>query len=112
VFFKLLKIIFQFLANISNEIVEFGPAYEKEFLLQVFDLQMQIEDLGQSEGEGLEKICFAPMTQVDEKTKLYQCTIQSILGYFKNSIEVFNTSENYLKTIDTCTQNAYGLQCL
>lgn len=52
------------------------------------------------------------MTQVNEETKLFQCTIQSVLGYFGNDVETFKKSENYLKTIDTCTQNAYSLQCL
>lgn len=92
--------------------MEFGPAFERDFLLEVFKLQKEIENLGQSENEGLEKICFAPVTQVGEETKLFQCTIQTVLGYFENDLEKFKEAEDYLKTIDTCTQNAYSLQCL
>ncbi|XP_055608436.1 NPC intracellular cholesterol transporter 1 homolog 1b [Uranotaenia lowii] len=99
--------------------VTFGPAFDKEFLLEVFALQDQIEQLGQEDGTGLEKICYSPMTAPGQKTELSQCTIQSVFGYFKNSLIKFNTTfsdaegfeVNYLNTINDCTRNAYLPDC-
>ena len=86
--------------------------YNHEFLIEVFKLQQQIEQLGQEEGEGLEKICFAPITYAGEMPTLTQCTVQSIFGYYGNSFAVFNRTStdvngftvNYLDTIIKCTQ--------
>lgn len=89
--------------------MKFGPAFNKEFLLEIFRLQQSIEQIGQSESKGLENICFAPMTYANEKTKLEQCTVQSVFGYFQNSIENFlNTYDddgyeiNYLNKMEKC----------
>nr|XP_040228141.2 NPC intracellular cholesterol transporter 1 homolog 1b [Anopheles coluzzii] len=97
----------------------FGPAYDREFLLEVFKLQTTIEQLGQAEGRGLEQICFAPMTQVGAQTVLSECTVQSVFGYFKNSLAEFNRTGtdlngfvvNYLDKINGCTRNAYLPSC-
>lgn len=91
----------------------FGPAFNYEFLLEVFRLQQTIEQIGQMDGDGkgLEHICFAPVTYADEKPALDQCTVQSIFGYFGNSFDEFNrTSDdfqtglvrNYLNRLDEC----------
>ncbi|XP_050099286.1 NPC intracellular cholesterol transporter 1 homolog 1b [Anopheles aquasalis] len=97
----------------------FGPAYDREFLLEVFRLQETIEQLGQEEGEGLERICYAPMTPVGAVTPLRDCTVQSVYGYFKNSLAAFNSvgtdaegfTVNYLDKINGCTRNAYLPSC-
>ncbi|XP_055525163.1 NPC intracellular cholesterol transporter 1 homolog 1b [Wyeomyia smithii] len=97
----------------------FGPAFEKQFLLEVFALQEQIEQIGQEEGAGLEHICYAPMTASGEQTVLSECTIQSVFGYFQNSYEKFEDvyedfeglEVNYLNTINDCTRNAYLPAC-
>ncbi|XP_035780137.1 NPC intracellular cholesterol transporter 1 homolog 1b-like [Anopheles albimanus] len=97
----------------------FGPAYDREFLLEVFRLQETIEQLGQEEGEGLERICYAPMTPIGEETPLRDCTVQSVYGYFKNSLAAFNRvstdregfNVTYLDTINSCTRNAYLPSC-
>uniref|UniRef100_A0A182W4Q6 SSD domain-containing protein n=1 Tax=Anopheles minimus TaxID=112268 RepID=A0A182W4Q6_9DIPT len=97
----------------------FGPAYNREFLLEVFQLQNRIEQLGQEEGRGLEKICYAPMTAVGEQTVLSECTVQSVFGYFKNNLAEFNRTGtdlngyvvNYLDKINGCTRNAYLPSC-
>lgn len=82
-------------------------------------MQQDIEQLGQEDDEGLENFCFAPMVQFDEKTKLIQCTVQSIFGYFDNSLASFNRSSvingftrNYLDTLNECFSSPVGLQCL
>lgn len=100
--------------------MNFGPAFNKDFLFEVFQLQQDLEQLGQSEGKGLDKLCFAPMVQVGETTKLTQCTVQSIFGYFKNDIRRFNSSTtlsdgfvyNYLDVLANCLVNAFSLGCL
>lgn len=106
--------------NTSAGILTFGPAYEKDFLYDVFRLQQDLENLGQEEGEGMEKLCFAPVVQVGETTKLWQCTVQSIFGYFKNDIARLNatatTDEGYIRTyldvLNNCLVNSYSLGCL
>lgn len=78
--------------------------------MEVLRLQKSIEQLGQSTGNGLEHICFAPVIPTGTIAQLHQCTIQSVFGYFGNSIENFNFSstntngyiENYLNTLDKC----------
>uniref|UniRef100_A0A182JGB1 Uncharacterized protein n=1 Tax=Anopheles atroparvus TaxID=41427 RepID=A0A182JGB1_ANOAO len=99
--------------------ITFGPAYDREFLLEVFQLQQTIEQLGQDEGRGLERICYAPMTAVGAETVLSECTVQSVFGYFKNSLASFNNSGtdqqgyvvNYLNKLNECTRNAYLPAC-
>ena len=104
----------------SSKIVDFGPAFNKEFLFEVFQLQQELEQLGQEDDKGLEKLCFAPMVQVGETTKLWQCTVQSIFGYFNNDINLFNSTStnnegyvfNYLNTLENCFLNPLSLSCL
>ncbi|XP_062539405.1 NPC intracellular cholesterol transporter 1 homolog 1b [Armigeres subalbatus] len=99
--------------------ITFGPAFDKDFLLAVFELQDQIEQIGQEEGAGLEKICYAPMTAAGQETTLSECTIQSVFGYFQNSYSSFHSNYtnvqgyevNYLNTINDCTRNAYIPTC-
>lgn len=60
------------------------------------------------------------MVQVGETTKLSQCTVQSVFGYFGNDLRTFNSSAvlndnfttNYLNTLANCFLNPYGLSCL
>lgn len=69
-----------------------------------------IERIGQNESYALEHICFAPMTYAGQKASIGQCTVQSIYGYFSNSMEKFNWTEpdaegnekNYLNTLNKC----------
>ncbi|KAL1397465.1 hypothetical protein pipiens_009742 [Culex pipiens pipiens] len=77
-----------------------------------FALQEHIEQIGQAEGAGLEKICYAPMTAAGKETELGECTVQSVFGYFQNDYDKFNASYenwdgfeiNYLNTINDCTR--------
>lgn len=88
--------------------LKFGPAFDRQFLEEVFTLQQKIEDIGQSEGKGLEKICFAPMAD-SQKSGVSNCVVQSLFGYFSNSLEKFRAviedegyEVNYLNTLDKC----------
>lgn len=92
--------------------MEFGPAFNKEFLLEVFHLQEELAQLGQDEDLGLEKICFAPVIYPGEIPTLDQCTVQSVFGYFNHDFDKFNETRidfngferNYLNIIISCTQ--------
>lgn len=76
---------------------------------EVLRLQQSIEQIGQNESKGLEKICFAPMTLAGEKPKLEKCVVQSVLGYFGNSLERLRATSvdgeyelNYLNDLNGC----------
>lgn len=112
------------LSEISHEMpqgtVTFGPVFDKDFLLEVRDLQMAIEDLGREDGIPLESICFAPLqNDFTGPLTVDKCTIQTIWGYFQNSLEKFNKEgeknglkTNYLNVIYDCLQNSYDPSCL
>ncbi|XP_071860476.1 NPC intracellular cholesterol transporter 1 homolog 1b [Bombus fervidus] len=106
--------------NTINGDLEFGPVFNKEFLLAVYDLQKQILQLGQEDGEGLEHICYAPVqSEFFGPVTLNLCTVQSVWGYFQNNLTLFHkntTSDsyevNYLDQLYKCVQNAYNPDCL
>ncbi|XP_046672378.1 NPC intracellular cholesterol transporter 1 isoform X2 [Homalodisca vitripennis] len=106
--------------NTSNGLIEFGPVFNKEFLLEVLKLQEKIETLGQEDGEGLENICHAPLTSpFTGPTRVSQCVVESIWGYYKNDREEFNSERdeidfkvNYLDHFIQCSQNSYREECL
>ena len=133
--------MFQFVHNTSNGPITFGPAFNMDFLLHVYDLQEQIEQvmswtlktenyvfslmlklnkfvlllfqLGEDEGNGLEKICFAALhSPYTGPTQRSQCVVQSLWGYFQDDVDLFNDTStdsegftvNYLDHIMKCLQ--------
>lgn len=68
--------------------------------------------IGQETGEGLEKICYAPVqSKFTGPVTLDLCTVQSVWGYFQNNVKAFNRTEvndeyekNYLDVLYKCTQ--------
>ncbi|KAK0079318.1 hypothetical protein PV325_001397, partial [Microctonus aethiopoides] len=97
----------------DNGTIEYGPVFEKDFLLAVYDLQQQILQIGQDIDEGLEKICYAPVqNDFIGPVTLELCTIQSIWGYFQNNVTVFENNLDYLDHIYKCMQNPYNPNCL
>lgn len=73
--------------------------YNKKFDLKIFKL-------GQEDGEGLEKICYAPVkNDFSGPTTLSHCTVQSVWGYFKNSKKEFEDSD-YLQKLYDCLEYA------
>lgn len=76
----------------------------KEFLTEVFKLQLAIEQIGMEEGKGLDKICFAPVVYPGQETTVKECTVMSVLGYFQNDLEAFINNDRYLETIIRCSQ--------
>ncbi|XP_050474813.1 NPC intracellular cholesterol transporter 1 homolog 1b-like isoform X2 [Bombus huntii] len=106
--------------NTTNGNLEFGPVFNKEFLLSVYDLQKKILQLGQNDGEGLEHICYAPVqSEFFGPVTLDLCTVQSVWGYFQNNLTSFNKTDtsdtyevNYLDELYKCVQNPYNPECL
>lgn len=85
-----------------------------KFIVPQIDLNNLIQ-LGESENEGLEHICFAPLSTANMPAKRSQCLIQNIWGIWQDDFDNFNsTSEdedhgvtytvNYLDYILRCTQ--------
>ena len=106
--------------NTSSGVLEFGPIFNKTFLLAVRELQNQVLQLGQNEGEGLERICYAPVrNDFTGPTTVELCTVQSVWGYFQNDLDKFNQTDvsgtfeiNYLDHLYKCAQNAYNPECM
>uniref|UniRef100_A0A1B6E9U7 SSD domain-containing protein n=1 Tax=Clastoptera arizonana TaxID=38151 RepID=A0A1B6E9U7_9HEMI len=105
----------------SAGLLEFGPVFNKSFLLAILDLQTQIESLGKDENKTLRHICVAPLSSPfrgDVKDK--DCVVQSIWGYYQNDIETFNavSTDNdghtitYLDNFLSCSRNYYSPSCL
>lgn len=76
----------------------------KDFLIEVFKLQMEIQHLGMDVGEGLDKVCFAPVVLPGVETTISDCTVQSVFGYFQHDMDAFVRSNSYLDTIIRCSQ--------
>lgn len=97
--------------TIGGQVI-FGPVFNKTFLKAVFELQQDIEKIGQNDSGGLEHICFAPMTSIGEAPTTSRCVIQSLFGYFKNDMDAFEEEKpdaidpkytiNYLNTLAKC----------
>ncbi|BES93207.1 niemann-pick [Nesidiocoris tenuis] len=95
--------------------LEFGPVFNKEFLLTIFDLQQKIEAI-----PGYVDVCYAPLSPEKNAQTAKQCTVESIWGYFQNDLAVFNKTStdssnytvNYLNTIHKCLQSSLSPDCL
>lgn len=97
--------------NSSDGIITFGPAFNDSFLLAVLELQESVKALGANTSHSFDKICFAPLRSAGQNTtSMKECVVQSIWGYFKDSIEDFNATgidpknftTNYLDKILSC----------
>ncbi|XP_030752069.1 NPC intracellular cholesterol transporter 1 isoform X3 [Sitophilus oryzae] len=106
--------------NTSVGNVVFGPAFNDTFLKEVLNLQEQIKALGAGTEYSFENICFAPLRNVGDEPSLDQCAIQSIWGYYQDSIETFDATDqdpagyeiNYLDAFLSCASNPYNPLCL
>ena len=77
----------------------FGPAFNKEFMLKVFDLQKSIEAITVSGTYGtpitLDSICFKPLDK--------ECATQSVFTYFLDN-KTYIERDDYTSRISTCTR--------
>ncbi|XP_046748991.1 NPC intracellular cholesterol transporter 1 isoform X2 [Diprion similis] len=106
--------------NTSEGVVTFGPVFNKTFLLMVLELQEEIKRITTVNNYTLAEICFSPLTAwYTGPTKVSDCAIQSIWGYWQDNVETFNATEEvggfnqtYLDHFKTCTQSPYSSSCL
>ncbi|XP_053981855.1 NPC intracellular cholesterol transporter 1 isoform X2 [Hylaeus volcanicus] len=106
--------------NTSNGPITFGPVFNDSFLLAVYELQEGIKQIVTPNNYTLANICFAPLTSpFTGPPTVSQCVIQSIWGYWQDSIANFNSTNdednytiNYLDHFRVCSQNAYNPECL
>ncbi|XP_076272104.1 Niemann-Pick type C-1a isoform X2 [Rhynchophorus ferrugineus] len=100
--------------------ITFGPAFNDTFLREVLSLQEQIKALGAGTEYSFDKICFAPLRSEGDEWTVDQCAVQSVWGYYQNSMENFNRTDvdplgfktNYLDTFLDCASNPYNILCL
>lgn len=88
--------------------------FNDTFLKTVFELQEGIKSIITSNNYTLADICFAPLTgPFTGPTTVSQCAIQSIWGYWQDSLEKFeqednsdedNYTVNYLDHFRVCSQ--------
>lgn len=105
--------------NTSSGTFTFGPVFNDKFLLKVRDIQESIKEI---DGGSLKDICYAPLRSpyIDEPIDVSQCVVQSVWGYFQDSIETFEDTsedpngyvENYLDRFLKCFNNPYDTDCL
>nr|XP_031835658.1 NPC intracellular cholesterol transporter 1 isoform X4 [Nomia melanderi] len=112
------------LPNIVHETsdgpITFGPVFNDTFLKTVYQLQEKIKQIITPNNYTLADICFAPLTSpFTGPPTVSQCVIQSVWGYWQDSIANFdetvnedNYTVNYLDHFRVCSQNAYNPQCL
>ncbi|XP_060815208.1 NPC intracellular cholesterol transporter 1 isoform X6 [Bombus pascuorum] len=107
--------------NTSNGPVIFGPVFNDTFLKTIYKLQEEIKKIITPNNYTLANICFAPLTSpFTGSPTVSQCVIQSIWGYWQDSVETFdyttvdddNFTVNYLDHFRVCSQNAYNPECL
>ena len=99
--------------NTSNGPITFGPVFDEDFLLTIFELQEEIKKIEISANRTLADICFAPLSSpYSGPITVSECTIQSIWGYWQDDVDGFkrtstdrnNFTVNYLDHFKACTQ--------
>lgn len=89
----------RFEANGAEGVETFGPAFNKEFMMKVFDLQKSIEAISVEGADGkvvtLDRICFKPLDK--------DCATQSIFTYFLDN-KTYIERDDYPSRISTCTR--------
>lgn len=106
-----------FTYNTSNGPIEFGPVFNKDFLVKLYELQERIKAL---DDDGLAKICFAPLNSPFRgPVETSDCVVQSLWGYFQDDMETFEAVDEeggfnitYLDHLVECFGNAYNPDCL
>ncbi|XP_053696589.1 NPC intracellular cholesterol transporter 1 isoform X2 [Sabethes cyaneus] len=111
--------------NTSNGVIEFGPVFNKQFLLGVFELQEAIKKveskLEDNTTIGLKDICYAPLSSAYRgPIETEDCVVQSLWGYFQDDEDNFNAEDEdpqgypiiYLDKMLQCFGNPYNPDCL
>lgn len=111
--------------NTSNGIIEFGPVFNKTFLVAILNMTEDIKALkgndGSITGVGLENICYAPLTSpFTGPVTVDKCTIQSLWGWFQDNLSILDEVDediegfetNYLDRLLNCFKNPFNVDCL
>ncbi|XP_076168069.1 Niemann-Pick type C-1a isoform X2 [Ptiloglossa arizonensis] len=106
--------------NTSNGPITFGPVFNSSFLMAVYQLQEEIKQIVTPNNYTLANICFAPLTSpFTGPQKVSQCVIQSVWGFWQDSVANFNETINednytlnYLDHFIVCSQNSFNPVCL
>lgn len=101
----------------ANGVITFGPAFNKEFLLNVFYIQESIKKLDNGK---LSDLCYAPFRgpHMEGEEGIENCLIQSVWGFLEDSMTNFNREsieegfkENYLDQFLRCFYNPFDPAC-
>lgn len=93
--------------NTSNGEIKFGPAFNRDFLLKVRDIENEIKTIDK---ETFGEICFAPLRSSSKTSNdISECATQSIWGYFQDDVKSFK--RNYLEHLVKCIGNIYNSDC-
>lgn len=104
--------------NTSKGVIVFGPAFNKDFLLEVHSLQESIKNLDDG---SLAQICYAPLvSSFTNPATIDKCVVQSIWGYFQDDVDTFDETDeddngfelNYLDHLLKCMKTPYNPDCL
>lgn len=68
------------------------------------DVESQIRSLRSPAGTTLADVCFAPTAESDEMKAVADCTVQSFMGYFRDSLGSV-TEETWASRLDNCATN-------
>lgn len=107
--------------NTSNGPIVFGPAFHKDFLKEVFNLQEAIKGLRGDDNSELSDICYAPLSsKYRGPVTNDDCVVQSLWGYFQDDVDTFDEEDtdpegftiNYLDKLVSCFGNPYDPECL
>ena len=65
------------------------------------DVEKQIRNLVSPAGTSLKDVCFAPSASSGETPQVWDCTVQSFMGYFGDSLETLS-KDTWSDELDTC----------
>lgn len=94
--------------EIPNGQIVYGPAFNKDFLLKVLEIQNEIKAI---DNKTFGEICFAPLRSPQTpSTNINECAIQSIWGYLQDNPKIMK-NDNYLPALTRCLGNPYHADC-
>ncbi|KAG0139530.1 hypothetical protein CROQUDRAFT_54585 [Cronartium quercuum f. sp. fusiforme G11] len=75
-----------------------------ERLKWIYQFEKDIRNLKSTSGLNLNSVCLAPTSIIQPPKSSLDCVVQSIIGYFGNSLNDI-TNENWAKRLDNCASN-------
>ncbi|KAI8456652.1 patched family-domain-containing protein [Phakopsora pachyrhizi] len=75
-----------------------------ESLRWIFDLEQDIRSLESPSGLNLASVCLAPTSEIQPPRSTSYCVVQSIMGYFGNSLDGID-EENWAEKLNECASS-------